>query len=183
MQLFDREHQILATHAEFIRQVVQFSQNAAMRPQLQQILQSAKESGWSALVVALEQILKGERNMNQLRGLDEEDQVIAEAVMRGLQDPSTLPETGQQASPSMAGPGLAHMIQAAASNPQALILVGQMAEQMSKAGGDMARLAGVIRPMINGERDENKLSRGMGEQGRKLLRDILEVLNEEKFIL
>ena len=182
MQLPDRKQQIIATHAEFIRQVVLLNQDESRRSELKQILQSARTSGWTALADALEKILEGHRDPGQFAGLDEEDQIIAEAVMLGLQNPATLPDSNQYSNPAMAGPGLAHMIQAAAANPQALILLGQMAEQMSKAGGDMARIAGVIRPLMNGERDEKKLAKGMGEQGRKLLGDILDVLNQGKSI-
>ena len=111
-----------------------------------------------------------------LKGLDLEDQVIAEAIMRGLQNPATLPDPGQQSNPALAAPGLAHMIHAAASDPQALILISNMAEQMSKAGGDMARLASIMRPLINGERDPDRLCKGMDERGEALTLDILQAL-------
>ncbi len=176
MPLPTYKHQILATHAEFIRQVVSFSQNEVRQPELQKILQSARENGWPALVDALQQIIEGQRDLSLIQGMDEEDRVIAEAVMQGLQNPSTLPELSQHPNPTLAGPGLAHMIHAAASDPRALILISQMAEQMQTAGGDMARISGVIRPLINGERNEKKLTRNMGEQGRQLVKDILEAL-------
>jgi hypothetical protein len=65
------------------------------------------------------------------------------------------------------------MIHAARGNPQALVLIGNMADQMSKVGGTMARLAGVIRPLINGERDPDRLFRGMDTRTRQLVLDIL----------
>jgi hypothetical protein len=66
------------------------------------------------------------------------------------------------------------MIQAAGSgNVEALTLISEMAEQMRRAGGPMARLAAVIRPLINGERDADKLCKGMNEQTRQLTLDIL----------
>jgi len=70
------------------------------------------------------------------------------------------------------------MIHAAATDPQALILISNMAEQMSKTGGDMSRLAGVIRPMINGERNADKLCQGMDSRGEALTMDILQALSE-----
>jgi hypothetical protein len=51
-----------------------------------------------------------------------------------------------------------------------------MGEQMLSAGGDMARLSATFRPLIDGERDADKLSRGMGPQGRSLLLSIIEEL-------
>ncbi len=80
--------------------------------------------------------------------------------------PRPCPTRNKKADPTLAAPGLAHMIQAAGSgNVQALTLVSQMAEQMSKVGGDMARVAGAIRPMINGERDPDKLCARHGHPG------------------
>ena len=72
---------------------------------------------------------------------------------------------------------VAHMIHAAASgNAQALSLIGQMAEQMSKVGGDMARVAALIRPLINGERDPDRLCARLDTRGRQLVLQILEEL-------
>ena len=53
-----------------------------------------------------------------------------------------------------------------------------MAEQMVRAGGDMARLGGIMRRLVNGERDFEVLSKGMGNLGRTLLLDILSELGK-----
>jgi hypothetical protein len=53
-----------------------------------------------------------------------------------------------------------------------------MAEQMVRAGGDMARLGGIMRRLVNGERDFEVLSKGMGALGRTLLLDILSELGK-----
>lgn len=169
-----RQEQIRAVHGPFIRQVVEASQIVGHEQALEVLLSTAQQNGWQALVNALRRILAGQRDDGVLQGLDEEDRVIAEAVMRGLQDPATLPKPDTKPDPAMAAPGLAGMIQAAGSgNVQALQLVADMAEQMSKAGGDMARLAAVIRPLINGERDPDKLCKGMSTQGEQLVLGIL----------
>ncbi len=172
----DKRQQILAAHAGFICQVVEFAANTDRRAELDNLFRTARENGWQRLVSALEEIVGGQRDPNRLRGLDEEDQIIAEAVLRGLQDPATLPDPSQPPDPAMAAPGLAHMIRAAATgNAQALVLVGDMADQMQKVGGDMGKLAGRIRPLINGERDPEKLCKGMSAQGEQLM---LAILNE-----
>lgn len=174
-----RDQQIIQTHAAFICQVVQLAGNADARAQLDQLLQGAQDNGWGALVQALRAILEGQRNLSSIAGLDAEDRVIAEAVLRGLQDPTTLPDPNKKPEPAMAAPGLAGMIHAAASGDmQALILLGQMGEQMSKVGGDMARIAGAIRPMIDGERDPDRLGAKMDERGRQLLQQILQELTQ-----
>jgi hypothetical protein len=51
-----------------------------------------------------------------------------------------------------------------------------MAEQMSRAGGEMARLAGLVRRLVNGERNAATLERGLSIRTRQLLHSILEEL-------
>lgn len=178
MQYPDQQQQIILAHAPFIRQVVMLSQQAEQAAELEKLLQSATANGWTRLVAAVRRICRGERDNSVLNGLDLEDQVIAEAIMRGIQNPATLPDPAQQSNPALAAPGLAHMIHAAATDPQALILISNMAEQMSKAGGDMARLASIMRPLINGERNPDKLCQGMDGRGETLTMDILQALDQ-----
>jgi hypothetical protein len=174
-----KQQQIITAHAAFICQVVQFSQNAEHKPALESLLKSARDSGWSDLERAIRLILKGQRDMSAIKGLDEEDHIIAETIMRGLQDPATLPNPDEKPGPAMAAPGLAHMIHSAATgNAQALVILGNMAEQMSRAGGDMARVAAVIRPILNGERNTDKLSSGLTSSGEQLVLGILEELEK-----
>jgi hypothetical protein len=173
----DRHEQIRLVHAEFIREAAQTCGNAERRAEFDALLANAAQAGWAELVAALKRIATGERGPEVFRGLDEEDQIIADAIVRGMQDPSTLPDPAQRQDPTMAAPGLAHMIHAARTgNPQALALIGNMAEQMSTVGGQMARLAGVIRPMIQGERDPERLTKGMDGQGEQLVVQILSEL-------
>lgn len=173
-RLPDHHEQIRLTHAEFICQVVETCRNLDRRAEFEALLRTAAEGGWVALVGAVRRIAAGQRDPSLYSGLDEEDQVIAEAILHGLQDPSTLPDRARGADPAMAAPGLAHMIHAASrGNAQALVLVGNMAEQMSGVGGSMARLASAIRPLINGERDANRLCQGMDPRTEQLILDIL----------
>ena len=175
----NRQQQIIQSHAGVIVQVVQCIGNPALQPQVEQILQVSEKNGWGDLVNVIRRIIKGERDEALLRGLDEEDSTIAAAILQGIQNPATLPDPNKPADASMAAPGLAHMIhQAASGNPQALELISQMAAQMTGAGGDMKNLGGIIRKMINGERDPKKLAKGMGVQGRQLVDSILEELHQ-----
>lgn len=179
-QLPSRDEQILQTHASLINMVVQTHNNPQLRPQLNQILKASAENGWQNLVLCIYKILEGDRSERVLKGLDEEDEVIVKAILKGLQDQSTLPDpTKRSANPTMAAPGIAHMLnQASKGNTQALTLLSQMAEQMSQTGGDMAKLAAIIKNMIDGERDPQILSRGMGAQGESLVILILEELGK-----
>lgn len=174
MPIPSRDQQIIQTHAAFICQSVEFMQRNDARAQFDALMQAATHNGWTALAAAVRKMAGGLRDLNLIQGLDEEDRVVAEAILRGLQDPASLPDPNQKADPSLAAPGLAHMIHAAATGDvQALTLVSQMAEQMSKAGGDMARLAALIRPLINGERDPDRLCAKLDTRGQQLVLGIL----------
>lgn len=177
--MLDRQQQIIQSHAAVIVQVVQCVGNPQLRPQVEEILKVSEQNGWNDLVAVIHRIIKGERDASLLQGLDEEDSTIAAAILEGIQNPATLPDPNKPADASMAAPGIAHMVQQAASgNPQALQLISQMAEQMTQAGGDMRHLGGIIRKMINGERDPKVLAKGMGAQGRQLVDSILEELSK-----
>ena len=177
--MFDRQQQIIQAHAGVIVQVVQSIANPQLMPQTEEILKVSEQNGWGELVAVIRRIINGERDESLLRGLDQEDSTIAAAILLGIQNPATLPDPNKPADASMAAPGLAHMIhQAATGNPQALEIISNMAEQMSQAGGDMKNLGGIIRKMINGERNPGELSKGMGVQGRQLVDSILEELHK-----
>ena len=176
----DKTAQILQVHAAFINQVVSLGPQADRQTEFNQLLSMAEEHGWNDLVATIRQIFhKGRRDMEILNALDEEDRVIAEAILRGLQDPSTLPDPNAKPDPAMAAPGLAAMIHAAGSgDTQALQLIANMAEQMSKVGGPMAMLASVIRPLINGERDPDRLCKRLDSKSETMVLGILEELKK-----
>jgi hypothetical protein len=172
-----QHQQIVQAHAAFICRFVELSQNFASRPALEELLRGAEDAGWTRLVGALRLIAAGHRDPDTLAGLDEEDTVIAEAILRGLIDPATLPDPDQKPDGTFAAPGLAAMIHAAArGDAQTLVVLSHMAEQMSRAGGEMARLAGLVRRLLNGERNAAALERGLSLRTRQLLHSILEEL-------
>jgi hypothetical protein len=174
----DRKSQILAVHAAFINQVVAIGPHAERRQEFEQLLSLAAENGWDDLVTTIRKIfLKGRRDLELLNSLDEEDRVIIEAILLGLQNPSTLPDPNAKPSPSMAAPGLAAMIHAAGSgNAEALQIIANMAEQMSGVGGPMGKLAAIIRPLINGERDPDLLCKKMDSNTQAMVLGILDEL-------
>jgi len=103
--------------------------------------------------------------------------VIAESILHGLQDPNTLPPLETDIDSDMAAPGIAGLVHASRNgNMQALQIIGNMASQMLEAGGDMGILAGRIRPLVDGERDADKLTKNMTDKGEKLMVKILEEL-------
>ena len=172
-----KDQQIIEAHTGLIHRVVIGCRNRDMVPDLEDILKQAEENGWTQLVAALRKILAGSRSEALLNSLDDEDRVIVSSVLRGLQNPDTLPDLNKKIDGSMAAPGIAAMIHGARSgNLETLELLGNMAQQMLRAGGDMARLAGIMRPLVQGERDSGRLTKGMGSEGEKLVFAILEEL-------
>jgi hypothetical protein len=175
----DAAEQVLRMHAQFIHAVVEAVRNRALVPQLLEMLREAESRGWAVMVSCIREILDGKRDRTILLGLDDEDKVIVEAILAGIENPATMPpiETGGDAA--TAAPGLGTMISLASrGNMEAFTTLANMAEQMMKAGGDLARLGGIMRRLVNGERDEAALTRGMGELGKKLVRDILAELDK-----
>ena len=169
-----KDQQIIEAHTGLIHRVVIGCQNPGMVPDLEDILKQAEQNGWLQLVAAIRRILAGSRDSALLNSLDEEDQVIIGSILRGLQNPETLPDLGEGVSGAMAAPGIAAMVNGARTgNLETLQLLGSMAQQMLQAGGDMARLAAILRPLVQGERDADKLSQGMGVEGQKLVVAIL----------
>jgi hypothetical protein len=173
----EKDQQIIEAHTGLIHRVVIGCQNREMVPDLDDILKQAEQNGWIKLVTAIRRLLSGKRDESVLNGLDQEDQVIVSSILRGLQDPATLPDLSKGFDGSMAAPGIAAMINGARSgNMETLQLLGAMAQQMMQAGGDMARLAGILRPLVKGERDADQLTVGMSAEGERLVLSILEEL-------
>ena len=175
----EKDQQILAAHAGLVHAVVRTCHNRDLMPQLDQLLKLSEDNGWTRLVAVIRRILGGQRDTGVLLGLDEEDRTIAEAILRGLQNPETLPDLNTAVDPNHAAPGLASMIAASRhGNVEALKALADMAIQMRQAGGDMARLASALSQMEQGETDVEKLARGMNPAGLKLVEMIVEELRK-----
>lgn len=175
-QLPDAVEQVLHLHATFIHGVVNALRDRSQLPQLNEHLKAAEEAGWVKLSAAIRQIIDGRRGEDIKLGLDEEDRILVDAILRGIDNPATLPPL-QQPDGAAAAPGLAAMIHAAGSgDARAFAALANMAEQMMKAGGDMARMGGIMRRLVDGERDADKLAKGMGPLGRELVVNLLEEL-------
>lgn len=173
----EKDQQVIDAHTGLIHRVVIACENPGKVPDLDDILSQAEQNGWRQLVTTIRKILSGSRDHDLLKPLDEEDQAIILSILRGLQNPETLPPLGEGVDGAMAAPGIAAMIRGARTgNLETLQLLGTMAEQMMKAGGDMARLAAILRSLVTGERDAEKLTEGMGADGEKLVLAILSEL-------
>ena len=177
MSLPDTKEQILQSHTGLIHRVVMHCNNPGSVPDMEQVLQMATENDWAALVSVIRDIMSGNREESILLALDEEDRVIAESILCGLQNPETLPPLETNIDSTMAAPGIAGLVHASRTgNVQALQIIATMAKQMLEAGGDMGTLAGRIRPLVDGERDADKLTENMTDKGQKLMLQVLEEL-------
>lgn len=177
MSLPDTKEQILQSHTGLIHRVVMHCNNPGSVPDMEQVLQMATDNDWTTLVTVIRDIMSGNRDESILLALDEEDRVIAESILQGLQDPNTLPPLETDIDSDMAAPGIAGLVHASRNgNMQALHIIGNMAKQMLEAGGDMGILAGRIRPLVDGERDADKLTENMTDKGQKLMLQVLEEL-------
>ncbi|MCW9013204.1 MAG: hypothetical protein OQL06_05425 [Gammaproteobacteria bacterium] len=172
----EKQAQITQIHAGLIVTVVKSLSDPSMMPGLEQALKVSEENGWASLVAAIRKIIKGSRDAGIIQGLDEEDSIIVDAILRGIQNPATLPNPEQEADATLAAPMFAQLIHGAATgDTNALSMLGQMAEQMSSTQGDMARFSTLIKPMVDGERDVDKLCSKIGPQGESL---VVSILNE-----
>ena len=177
--LSEQKKQIVQFHAVFIHNVVMACNNRALLPQLEPMLEQTARNGWDSLIAVIRQVINGKRDASVLLGLDDEDSAIIETILSGLHDPSTLPDPNAKPDAGLAAPGLAGMIDAAGrGNAEALHMLANMAEQMVRAGGDMAKLGGMMRKIVGGERDADKLAKGMSVQGQELVYSILTELGK-----
>lgn len=175
----EQKEQIRLSHAILIHQVVHACQNDTAKQQLKPMLDMATQQSWHTLVKAINDIVAGQRDEKLLINLDDEDKVIVESILMGLQNPATLPDVEQQADPTMAAPGIASMINAASrGDASALQAASFMAEQMTNTQGDMRQLGGIMKRLIDGERDPDVLSKKMTENGTQLVMQILDELGK-----
>lgn len=177
--LSEQKQQIAQFHAALIHNVVMACHNRELLAQLEPILETSARNGWGTLVAVIRQVLNGKRDVSVLMGLDAEDSAIIESILCGIQDPSSLPDPDAKPDPALAAPGLATMINAAGrGDAAALHMLANMSEQMVRAGGDMAKLGGTMRKFVDGERDADKLAKGMSVQGQELVYAILTELGK-----
>ena len=79
----DTREQIVQSHAGLIHRVVMHCNNPGSIPDIEQVLQQAEQNDWTQLVTTIRSIMAGNREESILLGLDEEDRIIVEAILRG----------------------------------------------------------------------------------------------------
>ena len=93
----DLKEQILISHSGLIHRVVMHCNQPGSVPDLEQVLGQAEANNWTRLVAAIRSILAGQRDESVLQELDDEDRTIVESILKGLQDPASLPPTSTRA--------------------------------------------------------------------------------------
>ena len=174
-----RQDQIIQAHAGLIVGVIRAIQNREHIAELETVLALTAENGWIDLVTAIRKILHGIRDLSLFKNLDEQDSIIVEAILHGLQNPESLPNPTKSISPVFAAPGLANLIHPASKgDKQAIQLLNDMSEQMAEVGGDMEMLGNLLKRLVKGERDADKLCNGLSVQCKSLVSCLLEELGK-----
>ena len=169
---------IIQENADLIHLVIISAFDPQYLPQLESNLIQAENNGWTSLVAAIRKVIAGERNVEEFRYLDNEDRAIITSILKGIEDPTSLPELTKAVNPAMAGPVIARLIHAAGmGNKESKNELTAMASQMAECGGDLSRIASIIGILIEGERDKEALCSIMGGSGIALMDEILKELN------
>lgn len=170
---------VVSENTELIHRTVMAIAASEYIPDLENLLEKAESNGWTALVAAIRKILEGERDLSRIAGLDEEDRLIVTAILRGIVDPSSLPDLTNVIDPAVAAPSMAAMIQAAAGgNPEANEAIKLIGEQMVGTNDDFSRIPEIIHRIVIGERRKEVLSEGLGPVGASLVHAILDELGK-----
>ena len=173
-----RQEQIVSIHASLIISVVRGRTDPIAAREAAELVGGLSRSGHPALARILGRIVRSAKpDGADETALSDDERVVLNAVLQGIDNPAALPPEVSSFDPGAAAPGLAWIIVAAArGDPQALHTLSEMAEAMVRVGGDMGRLGGLMRRLVNGERDAERLTRNMGAQGTSLVHAILEQL-------
>jgi hypothetical protein len=177
----ETSEQILQSNSGLIHRVVMHCNDPGSVPDLSQTLDQAEENGWDQLVAIIRNIMSGQREDAIPPELDGESRVVAEAILEGLHDPSTLPDMQTDLDSPMAGRGIAGLLHASRNGSgQAQRIITGVAKQMQEAGGDMDILAHRIQELLEGEQDMGRLTRDMGEKGQMMMFEIIGELSRLK---
>jgi hypothetical protein len=173
-----RQEQIVSVHASLIISVVRGRTDPIAAREAKDLIAKVSRGGQTALARILGRIVQSARpDGADETALSDDERVVLDAVLQGIDNPTELPQAVASFDPGAAAPGLACMIDAAArGDPRALHTLSGMAEVMVQVGGDMGRLGGLMRRLVNGERDAERLTRNMGAQGISLVHAILDQL-------
>ena len=96
------KEEIIRDHSTLIHRVVMHCNQPGSVADLEQILQLAEENDWQKLVATIRNIMLGNRDCSLLQDLDEEEKIIIEAILNGIENPGTLPTVSADHNSAMA---------------------------------------------------------------------------------
>jgi hypothetical protein len=172
------QDQLVQEHASLICEVVQACEDDSIKAQLLDNLTVAEENGWRYLCAGIRKILDGARTMEELDDMDVEDEAILQAIIAGLEDPSTLPRQDANANPMLAPAGIAGIIRDASHGEEnALHVLARMdADLQSTHDPELMEFASVLRRLLNGERHTDTLTMNLNERTTSLVSAVVEEL-------
>lgn len=169
--------EVIQEHATLIHRVVRHCLEPDSVTDLEQILQLAEKNGWEKLTATIRSIMAGNRNTSLLHDLDDEENIIIEAILNGIKDKSTIPPIPVDLQSTHAAAGIASLIHASnQGETESLKIINDLTQQMLNTGDDYSIMAGGIRLMMEGKRDLGKLTESISEQHQNLISDILSEL-------
>ena len=171
-------HAIRREHSSLIHLVVLAVDMPEIHSALEQQLAMAEANGWTALASAVRRIVAGERDIATLEGLDDEDRVIVESILEGIRDRGSLPGLASGIDMDIAAPGIAKMISRirAGDGGEVRDMFDQLLQQLAQADPELQGLTQVLSRVLEGERDADKLTAGLGSLPACLLRRVLSEL-------
>lgn len=169
--------ELLKLHAALLHDVVNACHDKDKQVELLNMLNEAENNGWQKLCEAIRAILSGQRDESVLEGLDEEDAILIQAILIGIDNPQTLPENNLDQQRDDAAAGLATTIAAACQGDQrAMELIAHMEQTFQENPTEMGAIGNAIRRMVNGERSVITLVEGMDNSSALLVEQILKEL-------
>ena len=174
------QEQLIQEHASLIVEVVEACADETKKTQLLEDLKVAEQNGWGKLCQAIRMILDGAREREALGDMDVEDEAIAQAMLLGIADPSSLPQSDENANPMLAPEGLAGIIAAAATGEEnALQMLARMDTDLAESPvPELQQFGQTLRRLLNGERNADSLTMGVDERTASLISAVLEELNK-----
>ena len=175
------QEQLTREHASLIVEVVEACSDKQKKQRLLENLVVAKKNGWGQLCRAIHMILNGAREREELESMDVEDEIIAQAMLMGIADPSSLPQSDANTNPMLAPEGLAGIIFAAATGEEnALQMLTRMdTDLMESPLPELQKFGQALRRLLNGERNADSLTFDLDKRTTNLVSAILDNLNNK----
>lgn len=166
---------ILQENADLIHLVILALSDSKFIPQLNANLEQAEKNGWTDLVASVRKIISGVRDIAEFPDLDNEDRTVINGILKGIEDPASLPAVENSVEPDKIGTTIANYVyETNAGNKDARNNLNILSAELISGPGDLKQIASVIGLLVQGERDKQVLCGNMGHTGIAIIESILE---------